>query len=316
MGDLQPQLKLAEAAGPPLTGSPQALRLSLDQATERHARNIAVVSLYQSPLPEPSTSFESAQKHLTWTYEQLDQGAGRIAASLSQKGVGKGMRVAVLISNSAEWALLFWATVKLSATFVPLDPRAVSRAAEIHHYLQVVRPAVLVVANGAAADLLQRNNASDLEDIAIKLTANPHVLVQSFAPLASLLQEPVPGDTLRNAISEAHLYHQDDDVVLIVFTSGTSSFPKACPHTNRTIWAVLAAGRSLSPTDASDRLVQHLPPSHVFAVFAMIHCWCAGATVAYPSEAFDATATLDAIEEVQCTQMPGKISCSLYSLDT
>ena len=193
MGDLQPQLKLAEAAGPPLTGSPQALRLSLDQATERHARNIAVVSLYQSPLPELSTSFEPAQKHLTWTYEQLDQGAGRIAASLSQKGVGKGMRVAVLISNSAEWALLFWATVKLSATFVP---RAVSRAAEIHHYLQVVRPAVLVVANGAAADLLQRNNASDLEDIAIKLTANPHVLVQSFAPLASLLQEPVPGDTL------------------------------------------------------------------------------------------------------------------------
>lgn len=97
-----------------------------------------------------------------------------------------------------------------------------------------------------------------------------------------------------------------EDVVLIVFTSGTSGLPKACPHTNKTLWATYHAVWSLRPFWPSDVIAQHLPPSHVFACLDMVQCWSDGATVVYTSQTFDAKATLEAIEKSQCTYMSGE----------
>ena len=58
------------------------------------------------------------------------------------------MRIAVFLPNGAEWALLFWASVKLGSIFVSLDERAVPRKDEVHHFFDVTKPCAIFVSSG------------------------------------------------------------------------------------------------------------------------------------------------------------------------
>lgn len=307
MGESSIAPQLAEAQGPPLEGHPLSLRSMLAEAAQKHSGSKAVVSLFQRPQSVQGIGSNTDQTFLVWTYDQLNKEADRLAASLLQRGISHGDRVAVFLFNGAEWALLFWACVKMGATFVPLDPRCVSRMEEVKYYLQIVKPVALVVEDELTAEAMQRNNASEVHSINLKLVANSQgisangwTIMKDIFLAADQLQ---PGLA---AIKETQI-DIDKDVVIIVFTSGTSGLPKACPHNNITLWAswaALVSSRSIQP---SDLIVQHLSPSHIFACRQMMTHWIAGAAVVYASKSFDAGATLDAVEKLQCTQMSGKL---------
>ena len=157
MGSLNLEPFLAEAEGQPLFGQPQTLRSILANTTTRNSTNRAIVSCYQSSqlLSVLDTPPQNNTSKLVWTYQQLNEAADRLAAAFYSRGVRKAMRVVVLLYNSAEWVLLFWACAKLGATFVPLDPRGVPRFEVTKHFLAVTKPAVLVVNDSPAAATLQ-----------------------------------------------------------------------------------------------------------------------------------------------------------------
>ena len=298
--------QLAEAHGLPLEGDRLSMRSMLAEAVQKHPGSQAVVSLYQRPQSalgiEPSTD----QKFLIWTYDQLNKQADRLAASLWQHGISQGDRVAVFLFNGAEWALLFWACVKLGATFVPLDPRSVSRMEEVRRYLQIAKPVMVVVGDGLTAEAMQRNNATELHSANLKLVADLQgKYANGWTSLKDIFLAPDQLQPGLTAIKEIQIDMDED--VFIVFTSGTSSLPKACPHKNTNLWAAWAATASLLDANSSDLLLQHLPPSHIFACADMIRHWIAGAAVVYASEYFDAGATLNAIEKLQCTHMAGRL---------
>lgn len=114
---------------------------------------------------------QNTKEHLIWTYQQLDEASNLLARVLRTRGIGKGMRIAAFLFNSAEWALLFWSSLKLGAVFVSLDARSVARQEEVQHYLKVIVPAVLVVGDDSAAATMQRNNALDLPDSVLQAPA-------------------------------------------------------------------------------------------------------------------------------------------------
>ena len=57
------------------------------------------------------------------------------------------MRIAVFLPNGAEWALLFWASVKIGSIFVSLDERAVPRKDEVHHFFDLTKPCAIFVSS-------------------------------------------------------------------------------------------------------------------------------------------------------------------------
>ena len=66
---------------------------------------------------------------------------------------------------------MFWACAKLGATFVPLNPRSISRKQEITHYLRVSRPAALVVSDEGMIKTLEQNHEDELRSIELRLIA-------------------------------------------------------------------------------------------------------------------------------------------------
>ncbi len=302
---MSPPPPLAEAEGPPCPGTPQPLRSLFAKAAHNYPGNTAVAALHQQPMHGVPVLSSGVNENLAWTYEQLDRAADHLANAFYNRGLRRGMRVAVFLFNSAEWALLFWSSLKLGATFVPLDARSVSRQGEAQHYMKVVKPAVLVVEDNSAAEILQRNNALDLEQSVLRFVAHSDgPFPEGWRPLHSFIGEALALKT-RDEDIKGTRDEEMQDVILIVFTSGTSGLPKACPHTNMTLWTSYQAFSALRTFGPEDSIVQHLPPSHLFACIDVVQCWAGGASIVYPAKGFEAKATLDAIENMQCTYMSG-----------
>ena len=304
MGELSQLPQLAEAEGPPLDGSAQCLREMFAKAARQYSSNFAVRSLYQRGAL--GIEVNPGHESLDLTYEQLDKESDRVAAYFFGLGISKGQRCAAFLHNSVEWALLFWACVKLGVVFVSLDSSSIKRAALRRHFLQVTTPAVLVVADESAAEILEQHEPVIMQTVIAKTaTELSKKLPNGWRSLRVDMLDPDQIGSAVKLIRDIHINH--GDMVYMLFTSGTSGLPKACQYTNINVWATCISGKLFRSITSRDALAQHLPPSHLFACFDFILHWTAGATLVYPSKAFDAGSTLDAIHQMQCTQMSGKL---------
>lgn len=325
---------LAEAAGPPLTVRPSTLAEMLLEITTRCPDHRAFVSMYQ-----PSTLYETQSEtvkddYLTWTYRQLDNKGEDLAASLAARGICSGMHIAVALPNSAEWALLWWASVKLGTTFVPLDDRAVSRKDLMDHFLRILKPTALFVSDAAHASILLENHPLEMDAIAIRAVTDPNPShLNGWQNLKELLAEGansnqqnptnqgalnalIPTDEPSkiptiNGRGEEYKGQKENDldsILYILFTSGVSGLPKACPISNRNAWACAMAGGSFDHGDHTDVMLINAPPSHSMSVSAIFRTWFRGATVVIPSPAFDAKITIETIDKMKCTHTSGTLS--------
>ena len=324
---------LAEAAGPPLTGRPSTMaEMLLDTAT-LYPDNRAFVSMYQTSAryePQRSTGTDN---YLTWTYRQLDEKADKLAASLAVRGICSGMRLAVFLPNSAEWALLFWASVKLRTHFVPLDERGVSRKDHVDHFLSVLKPSALFVSNAAHARILVENHPLEMNSIAIKAITESapskvdgwqnleHFLAKGFRsngldPLhqgdlsarVALCQPPKTSSvSAPTEVRKEEKGNELDNILYIIFTSGTSGLPKACPISNRNVWASAMAIHDFKRMDHTSIILINAPPSHSMGISSILAPWVEGATVVIPSATFDAKMTIETINELKCTHISGML---------
>ncbi|RAL15787.1 acetyl-CoA synthetase-like protein [Aspergillus homomorphus CBS 101889] len=262
----------------------------LRQTAERFPHHDAVVALRQSE--EHESAGVKVQKPLRWTFSELHARGVRLAASLAQAGIGSGSRIAAFLLNEAEWAVLFWAAARLECQFAPLDPRMLGQRADTLHLLRKLDPAAVFV---SAAPMTTPLDAALQE-------GGFQPILKGITRAAS--DEPVPESwttlpqLMANASDESILPPSPtntDKTVLILFTSGTTSLPKGCPHTTLSIATPgLMVVNTLS-IEPGDLLCGHLPSFHIFAIVMTLGTWFSGATVVYPSPTFDPAASLEAI---------------------
>lgn len=91
-----------------------------------------------------------------------------------------------------------------------------------------------------------------------------------------------------------------DNPVSILFTSGTTSLPKGCPHTNQTLNAFME-NLALGGCSSEDIFCSVLPNNHAMGYFYVLHFFCQGGAVVYPSATFNPGQMAKALAEHACT---------------
>jgi len=185
----------------------------------------------------------------SWTYAQFDAVCDRVAAGLSQRGVVKGSRVAVLARNSHAFAALRCALARLGAILVPVN--FMLKADEVAYILRHAQAQMLATDSGLA----------ELARAAAALDTG----VREFVWLPSEdASSPAAGmvafdDLASSAAALPAVELAGTDVAQIVYTSGTESSPKGAMLTHdAVIWQYVSC--VVDASIASDDLMLHALP--------------------------------------------------------
>jgi fatty-acyl-CoA synthase len=228
------------------------------------------------------------------TYRDLEARATRLAERLQDAGFRPGERIATLSGNSADHVVLFFACAKSGLVLVPLSWRL--RPAEVAAQLGTADPAMLVVE--------QEFGSLAVEACAL-LPMPPAVArpgrdgIEAELPGAIRHDQHGGGSTGRAAGSPV----QDDDPVLMPFTSGTEGHSKAAVLTHANcFWNNLALSRTLEIT-SSDVVLAVLPQFHTGGWnIQPLLAWWTGATVVM-ERTFDAGRVLSLIQDRRITTL-------------
>lgn len=267
----------------------------LTQSARRHPEKLALVSCHQPSnfLPSLKLSAIHDQRYLRWTYAQLEHASERLASTLARRGLCRGSALVVLLHKGAEWGICLWAAAQLGCPLVPINPAIAIRTHELQHMLSFLEIGALVVHDDSIARQLSMNASSQIQGIGIRLVASGCGVI-GWETLDDFLQM---ADASKPKVANQGM----DDTALILFTSGTTSLPKGCPHSNRTIAAICHSAALNFELDENRKSCNVMPLFHLGGVIESLPIWTVGGTVVYPNKQFDAQSTLEAIEREQCT---------------
>ena len=282
------------------------------------------VSLYGS---RDAAVFVSQNQRLSW-YD-LKKQADDMAAALLSMGIRRGNRVGIWAPNRLEWLLTQFATARIGAVLVNINPAY--KSSELEYALNKVRCRMLVMARGhknnnyldilreLAPEIDRPGQAGDLTSL--RLEHLKHVILLDELSLsahdAAKLPVPVRAmrffDFLRQAGPAHHARLKGlsaeldpDEAINIQFTSGTTGNPKGATlsHFNIVNNARFAA-KSMALTHI-DRMCIPVPLYHCFGmVLGVLSCTAVGAAMVFPGEGFDAAATLQSLQKQRCTALHG-----------
>jgi fatty-acyl-CoA synthase len=237
----------------------------------------------------------SRHQALRWTYGQLGEQVNRCARALLAEGVGKGDRVGIWSPNNAEWVVVQFATAKIGAILVNINPSY--RVHELEYALRQSGCSLLVLAPGFK-DADYRELLGDVDASELRRTV---VLGADWEELLARADEIPPG-----ALDERAAELGFDDPINIQYTSGTTGFPKGATLSHHNILNNgFFIGETLAYTP-DDRVCLPVPFYHCFGmVLGNLAILTHAACIVIPSEAFDPRAVLETVEAERCTSLYG-----------
>jgi fatty-acyl-CoA synthase len=286
--------KPSYACGPsivPLIGEP--LGANIDRVASAYPENEAVVSVHQG---------------LRLTYAELRAATDEFARGLVGLGVRHGDRVGIWSTNTLEWVIAQFATPKIGAILVNINPAY--RSSEATYALRRSGVSVLLAQvrhkTSEYVEILReiRGGLPDLR--AIVLIGEDEL----DAPLEGALRwddvrlaaANVDAETLAGRLAAT----QFDEAINIQYTSGTTGFPKGATLSHHNILNNgFFIGEGCRYTDR-DRVCVPVPFYHCFGmVLGNLAIVTHGATIVIPNYAFDPVMTLEAVQKERCTSLYG-----------
>ncbi len=233
-----------------------------------------------------------------WTYLELDADVTALALGLLAVGVEAGDRIGIWAPNCPEWTLLQFATAKVGAVLVNVNP-----AYRSHELAYVLRQSGLRMLVSAVVHKTSdyramidevRPQCPDLREVVYIGESSWEELVAAGAA-ASM-------DQLTARMSGL----DSDDAINIQYTSGTTGFPKGATLSHHNILNNgFFVGELVGYTEA-DRICLPVPFYHCFGmVMGNLAATSHGACMVIPAPAFDPVATLKAVEQERCTSLYG-----------
>jgi acyl-CoA synthetase (AMP-forming)/AMP-acid ligase II len=248
-----------------------------------------------SAAPDKTFLFSEADGR-SWTYRAFDAAVNQTANMLAAHGIAAGEVVSLLLPNSAEYIIAYFACFKLGALAGPVN--SLLKGEEIEY-----------VVNNSEAKLLLVNTEFHAEVDAIRErlhTLRAVVDFDDYAPVVAAFAAPPDESWRARQLSRA-------DEAIIIYTSGTTGKPKGCLLTHGNL---LANARQITAwlkfTDA-DRLLTIMPLFHMNAVMVttIAALYAGGSTVVSPR--FSASRFWQIISDYQITSV-GTVATMLSML--
>jgi fatty-acyl-CoA synthase len=275
---------------------------AFDQAVSRFPDREALISRHQN---------------LRYTWAALRREVDQCARGLLALGIQKGQRVGIWAPNCAEWLITQFATAKIGAILVNINPAY--RLQELEYALNQSTCTALVLAPSFRAtsyiEMIQslcpelaRCEPGKLD--ARRLPHLHHVIRLGEERTAGMWTW---GDLMARAseVTAAQLAARQaeqefDDPINIQYTSGTTGNPKGATLSHHNILNNGYFVARLQGFTEADRLCIPVPLYHCFGmVMGNLGCMTHGATMVYPAEAFEPGAVLEAVQAERCTSLYG-----------
>ena len=277
--------------------------------------------------------------HVDWevryTFAQLRAECEHLARGLMALGIRKGDHVGIWATNYPEWVVAQFATAKIGAVLVTVNPAY--RTHELEYLLhQSEVSALITIGNFRSSDYVSMLNevVPELGDSApgqLNCPKLPHLKQMIYIPppasepgdrqtptgmwaweeVRAKAEELGPEDLV---IRQAQC--DPDDVINIQYTSGTTGNPKGVMLTHLNIVANASyIGEGLHLTE-QDRVCIPVPLYHCFGcVIGSLCCLTQGAAMVFPAEHFDPLKTLKALDQERCTALLGVPTMFIAQLD-
>ncbi len=231
-----------------------------------------------------------------WTYTELAADVDALALGLLDLGIAKGDRVGIWAPNCPEWTLTQYATAKIGAILVNINPAY--RTRELEFVLNQSGITLLV----AAERLKTSDYAAMIAEVRPRCAGLKNVVLIGRPEWQALLDAGRPLD--RAALGAIEL--DTDDAINIQYTSGTTGFPKGATLSHHNILNNgFFVGELCNYTEA-DRICIPVPFYHCFGmVMGNLGATSHGAAMIIPAPAFDPAATLAAVQAERCTSLYG-----------
>jgi fatty-acyl-CoA synthase len=242
-----------------------------------------------------------------WTYAELAADVDALALGLLDLGIAKGDRVGIWAPNCAEWTLTQYATAKIGAILVNINPAY--RTRELEFVLNQSGSTLLI----AAERLKTSDYAAMIAEVRPACPGLKTVVLLGSPQWQVLLDTGRRLD--RGALDVIEL--DTDDPINIQYTSGTTGFPKGATLSHHNILNNgFFVGELCNYTEA-DRICIPVPFYHCFGmVMGNLAATSHGACMVIPAPAFDPAATLEAVQAERCTSLYGVPTMFIAELST
>jgi fatty-acyl-CoA synthase len=248
----------------------------------------------------------SAHQDVRLTYAELDEAVDRLATGLLARGIQKGDRVGMWAPNCVEWVLVQYATAKVGAVLVNINPAY--RTHELAYCLRQSGVRLLISAErfktSDYVDMLEqvRGELPDLAEVAVLGS-------EAWSTLAET-------ETDRDALLARGAALAFDDPINIQYTSGTTGFPKGATLSHHNILNNGYFVAELLGFTEQDRVCLPVPFYHCFGmVMGNLGATTHGACIVIPAPSFEPEATLQAVANERCTALYGVPTMFIAELD-
>ncbi|WP_419761253.1 AMP-binding protein [Pseudoalteromonas porphyrae] len=256
-------------------------------------------------------------QNIRLSYREYQQKINQLAMGLLSIGVKPGDRVGIWSPNNLEWCLTQFATAKIGAIMVCINPAY--RPNELQFALNTVECSTLITASCFKAS----NYLAMLNELLPELEhTEPGMLNAKNLPyLKNIIRignEAAPGmfsfnqimnmptDAQKLALVTLAATLKPEQDINIQFTSGTTGSPKGATLSHKNILNNGFLMANAMRLTADDKLCIPVPLYHCFGmVLGNLVCISKGATAVFPAESFDPTITLEVVEKERCTALHG-----------
>jgi len=233
-----------------------------------------------------------------WDYRQLQLDVDALAVGLLELGIEKGDRVGLWAPNCPEWTLVQFATAKIGAVLVNINPSY--RTHELAYVLNQSGCRLLIAAREVRGSVYTDMVDSVRDELVALETA-----IYLGSPEWDALSASDGADPQGRLHARAARL-SPDDAINIQYTSGTTGFPKGATLSHHNIVNNgFFVGELCGYTEA-DRVCIPVPFYHCFGmVMGNLGAVAHGAAMIIPAPTFDAAATLKAVQDERCTSLYG-----------
>jgi acyl-CoA synthetase (AMP-forming)/AMP-acid ligase II len=224
--------------------------------------------------------------------------------ALYKQGLQLQSTVAVILGGRSEFHLVLRAATKLNCPFSPMNLRSPKNAKEIRHMLTLSQAKAIVIDNASIVEDLESNVPDLMRDMQVKVVLDGPVVRPGYLSLSQMIENTATDEDFDEISTRLDtLSRHQDDVVYIGFTSGTTSLPKAAPHTNLSFVWNLRSWQEAFALDHQRAWLHILPMNSIVGSLWTLAYMIPGGSVTHVQAGFDTTSIAAAISSGEYTDM-------------